>query len=162
MRTFFFVVAGAGLVMIALGMFSATPILPGTAGRTLDEWYTAGMLWGAVTGMVLGAGSAWLTERRLQHKPRESGIQFNGRVAMVAFWTLVGVFFAAVIVSMLRAAGAVFIPLDPLSRVLSLLGNARFLSIAGISIVTGAIAFTAVARVRNWGGRYALLSLRKS
>ena len=158
MRSAFWIACIAGLVMTAFGLISAPPLVEGVMGASLTDWYQSGIIWAAVLGALLGAGAAWATARGLRHKPGESAAVFNSRVAACGFWTICAVAGFVIIVNVVRAGGAVFVPLAPMDRIINLLGTSRFLAVVGASVLTSAAGFLAVTRVMNWGGTYALMS----
>lgn len=158
MRSTFWFTAGLGLLLALLGMFVfSAPIIPEVLGERVDDWYGDQTVIAAVLGLALGAGSALLAQRRLRHQPHENAADFLSRVGSWGFWTLILMVLLAAAFVFARAATAVFVPLAPFNRFLALAASGKFFGVLGAGAAAAALAYAAVTRGANWGGRFALL-----
>jgi hypothetical protein len=161
MRSAFWFTAGLGLLLAVLGAFVfSTPLIPDVLGEQVDGWYTNQLVIVAALGLVAGAVSGTLVQRRLRHRPHEDAGTFLSRVASWGFWTLMLMVLIAAVITVARAATASFIPLAALNRMLELALTARFFGVLGAGLATAALTYAVTTRGANWGGRFALLPPR--
>lgn len=159
MRKVFWVTAliALGLLILGLAVF-ASPDIANVSGQTLDDWYSQQTLWALILGAVFGGGGAWLARRRIRHRPNEHARTFHGRVGSAGFWTVVASAVAALALSAVSAANAVFIPLGPPQRMIGLAASGRFLAIGAAAALGATLVFAVATRAGVWGGQYALLN----
>lgn len=165
MKVVYWLLTFLGGFFLAYAVFGATPpVIENVSGAELEAWYRevamfsgliVGPLWGFLwaTGAISGP---W----KLKHQPRESGDEFNSRVATRGNIALAvaGLCWAPVVV-VIGSATADFVPLAFMERMLALLFAGKALGVVGSTILGTSVANAAAIRMRIWGGQGALIPL---
>jgi hypothetical protein len=158
MRIVFWSLFAVFLLLGFVGLGAPSPMLEGVAGETLAEWYQAQLWWSLPLGAVLGAASAWLAPDRVRHRSDEDSGTYLNRVRWRGVLTVLGVLVLLAVFLFAVAYGYAAVPLAAMQRGGTLLFAAKSLLVIGFGTALAALAFAVVARVRLWGGAYALVS----
>lgn len=155
-KAFWIVLAGAVVWVIAARVTTRIPSSPSVNTRTVEDFLNALTAVAALIGILAGSAIAWFGSYRIQHKPKDRGSDFAGRVV---WWGLFGGLATYVLAGLsLTSIGglAPFEALGPADRMGLIVGYV-FQVVAPVTLVVFLISFAVTTRVKAWGGQRVLI-----